>query len=43
MDVLTELDEPTIEIWVKIAVEDQEDFVTVLYLFDYTRFVFCVF
>lgn len=37
MDVLTELDEPTIEIWVKIAVEDQEDFVTVLYLFDYTK------
>lgn len=38
MDVLTELDEPTIEIWVKIAVEGQEeDFVTVLYLFDYTK------
>ena len=38
MDVLTELEEPTIEIWVKIAVEGQEeDFVTVLYLFDYTK------
>ena len=38
MDVLTELEEPTIEIWVKIAIEGQEeDFVTVLYLFDYTK------
>ena len=33
MDVVVEMEEPAIEIWVKLP----DDFVTVMYLFDYTK------